>query len=160
MARSVEAVEDLVGAELADQAAFEGQLREAITGSRTQIQSMSPASRLGWLGQALTELGLDTKRLAGARRLAETEQQLNRRLYERQALAVQRRQDALKTLADSPDGSFDGPVAQFAAEAPWLDREPDKQHPIAAGMIKQAQRLVAGQLDGAIVGQAGHSFGA
>jgi hypothetical protein len=86
MARSVAAVEGSLA--VGD---FDNALRDAITESRTQIQGMSPEARLGWLGQALTQLGMDTKCLSAARKLAETERQLSRHQHERQTLAMQRR---------------------------------------------------------------------
>jgi len=101
---------------------------------------------------------LDTKCLSAARKLAETEQQLARRLHERQTLAVQRRQDALQRLVADPSGPLDEPVSQYVAEAPWVDLELGKEHPIGVGMIRDARRLVASQVDSAVSAQGARIF--
>lgn len=116
------------------------------------MKNFGPTAQLGWLSQALAELGLDAECLAGARKLAETGQQFHRRQYERQTLAWRRRQDALKALVDDPSGPLDEPVAAFVAEGPWVDVAPGQESPAAVAMIKEARRLIEGQVGSQIVG--------
>ena len=66
-------------------------LSAAIAETRTQVRALSPAARLGWLSKALEKLALDSRCLASAWKLTETERDLARR----QLRAQQARQQAL-----------------------------------------------------------------
>ena len=112
-------------------------LSAAITETRTQLHTLSPTARLGWLTKALDELGFDSRCLAGARKLTESERDLTRRQHVRQARA----QQALRALVDKPDGSLDEATAAYDAESAWLDVQPGQECPPAVGWSGWSGRL-------------------
>ena len=112
---------------------FDAVLNRAIQTSATQLKSLGPSGRLGWLRKALTELGLSTESLTAAQKAADVAVDMRRRAHERQMEAGRRRQDAFAKLAGNPGGSLDAAVAAWAAEAPWLDVAAGHDQPPALG---------------------------
>lgn len=109
-------------------AEWSAKLEEA-TGLVTSPQAgtptaMVPAARLGWLKQALLELGLPVDFLADADAFAAKASALRVEAVTASQQAVARRAAALNTLGRDQSATLAEAVAQWQAQGPWLDTAP------------------------------------
>jgi hypothetical protein len=152
MARTIEEVEKAGGIDLKAEADFDSQLNRAVQTSLTQLRNVGPTGRLGWLRQALTELGIPTDSLTRAQDAADVAANMSRRIYGRQAEAARRRQEALAKLADNPDDdALDAAVTAYMAASAWLDVAPGQQQPPAVELGRIAGRHVESRVGGALM---------
>lgn len=155
MAKSVDLVQlklDPVKAQLIADSVdpdFTQQLKAAVDFSRTNTRIASPTARLGWLNQALTELGLDTGYLSPAQNLASRAAGMQRKVIEQQQLAAKSRSEAVRRIVVDPTAPLDDVASVSMATWPWLVAEPG-QRSAAAELVYQAGRMIESSIDGKI----------
>jgi hypothetical protein len=108
--------------------------------------AMAPAPRLGWLKQALTELGLPVDFLAEADAFAARASAMRTEAVMAQQQAAARRASAVNTLGRDQTATLAEAVALWQAQGPWLDVQPNQQRPLALQLAEDAARLIEGEI--------------
>src|SRR5215218_2655778 len=103
--------------------------------------NLAPPSQLLWLKKTLGELGLPIDFLAGADRLAERAAELRTQAWKAQQEAGARRGKVTGRVADGQLSVADA-AAEWAAEAVWLDVQPNETRPLALELAERAGRQV------------------
>jgi hypothetical protein len=123
---------------------------EAATGLVTSPQAnppaMAPVARLGWLRQALSELGLDSSFLDGASALAQRASEMRSRAVMASQQAPVRRAAAVQRFATDPTAELADVANQWAEQAIWLDTQPPMSRPLALEVADTAAKRVEGEI--------------
>jgi hypothetical protein len=108
--------------------------------------AMAPAARLGWLKQALTELGIESGFLADADAFAARASAMRHEAVMAQQQAQLRRAAAVNTLGRDQAATLAEAVELWQAQGPWLDLQPGQTRPVALQLAEDAARLIESEI--------------
>jgi hypothetical protein len=120
--------------------------------------TMSPAARLLWIKQTLRALELPTDFLQAAEAFRERASALRTEAVTASQQASQRRQQALGTLGRDQKATLAEAVAQWSAQAPWLDTQPGQQRPPALELAEAAARTIESGIVAQVFGRGERIF--